>query len=418
MIRYGIVGIGGFGATWVRCLQALEQKGVARLAAAVVRNRPKYAAQVAALETQGCRIYARLEDMLADGRGALEVIGIPTGIGYHEPMAIETMEAGYNVHIEKPVAGTVQEVARLQEVERRTGRWCAVGYQWLHSPTVQWMRTRLTDGRLGAIQEMRCMIGWPRPASYYARNAWAGHLWDNGRWILDGPVTNAVAHYLTNMLYLLAAQQGANAALATMRAELYRAKPIATYDTACLEMHSIGGARLLFSTSHAVAHPLEPVMTVRCDRGTLDWTAQNDTAILHYADGREERFANPDPAYNAVRPFEYVARFAAGQEVALLSGLAEGGPHVLAVNLSFESSGDVWPVTIEYTENTVAQDGSDLMVIKGMEEALQQSYAHGQLFSDQGVPWGCATPSVSAAGYARFPQSEALGRRLGVNVPV
>jgi hypothetical protein len=45
------------------------------------------------------------------------------------------------------------------------------------------------------------------------------------------------AHYLTNVLYLLAAQPGGSLEIASVRAELYRAKTDSTsYDTACIEV--------------------------------------------------------------------------------------------------------------------------------------------------------------------------------------
>jgi predicted dehydrogenase len=64
-------------------------------------------------------------------------------------LATRLIQAGYPVVVEKPVAGTIQEVDRLITVERQTGRWCAVDYQWLHSPTIQWLRQRIAAGALG-----------------------------------------------------------------------------------------------------------------------------------------------------------------------------------------------------------------------------------------------------------------------------
>jgi len=135
LIRYGIVGAGGFAARWVEWIERLEATGVARLAAAVVRDRTRYAAEVERLTTRGCRIYASLEEMLAEGQ--IDLVGVPTGIAQHVPMATQAMEAGYNVLIEKPIAAAIQEARALREVERRTGRWCAVGFQFVYSPTIQ-----------------------------------------------------------------------------------------------------------------------------------------------------------------------------------------------------------------------------------------------------------------------------------------
>lgn len=401
MIRYGIVGIGGFAATWVRCLAELEAEGVARLAAAVVRRPQHYGEQLARLQAAGVAIYPDLDAMLAGGRGAIDVIGIPTGIAYHEPMATRAMEAGYNVIVEKPVAGTVQEVRRLQEVEKRTGRWCAVGYQWCYTPTAQWIVSRLTAGDLGRVREARAMIAWPRDSHYYARNAWAGQLRDGDRWILDGPATNATAHFLTQLLYYVAAQQGRPAAIDAVRAELYRAKPIPSYDTSCIEVRMADGARLLHYVSHSVVRQSDPVIHLECERGTVDWT-YDDVATIRYADGRREQYANPAPERVHTLPFRQTARVAAGLDPAPLCGLAEGGPHVLAINLAFESSRGVMSIPADCLLLSQAPSGGELIVVQGMEDALLQAYADGVMFSDLGLPWARATEAVSAEGYTDF----------------
>ena len=128
--------------------------------------------------------------------------GPPGGPAANAPLAVQAMEAGYNVLVEKPVTATVQDLAWMQEAERRTGRWCAVDYQFVYSPTTQWVLDKLTGGELGRLLEARVRISWPRSASYYARNAWAGQLRRaDGAWVLDGPATNATAHYLLQALY-------------------------------------------------------------------------------------------------------------------------------------------------------------------------------------------------------------------------
>jgi predicted dehydrogenase len=412
MIRFGIVGIGGFAATWVRCLQELEREGTARLAAAVVRRPDHYRDRVARLEGAGCSIYPDLDAMLAAGRASLDVIGIPTGIAYHEPMATRAMEAGYDVMIEKPVAGTLQEATRLQEVERRTGRWCAVDYQWLHSPTARWIVSRLVAGSLGRVREARGMISWPRDSAYYARNAWAGQLRHGDRWILDGPATNATAHYLTQMLYYVAAQQRRPIAIEAVRAELYRAKPIPSYDTSCLEVLMPEGARVLHYASHAVTQQHEPVIHLDCEGGSVDWTAEGDAAVIRYADGREERYANPAPERVHTLPFEQTARVAAGEEPAPLCGLAEGVPHVLAINLAFESSHGVLTLPPDRLSHTLTASEGELIAAEGMDDALRQAYATGAMFSEMNLPWARATETVPAISYVAFPRAAELRRAL------
>ncbi len=374
----------------------------------MVRDRTRYAAEVERLTARGCRICVSLEEMLAEGQ--IDLVGVPTGIAQHVPMATQTMEAGYNVLIEKPIAATIQEARALREVERRTGRWCAVGFQFVYSPTIQWLKERLRSGRLGALREARAMVGWPRNAQYYARNSWAGQLRQGKAWVLDGPATNATAHHLHNMLYLAASQGGAE--IAAVRAELYRAAPIPGYDTSCIEVLMDSGTRLLHCASHALHEALEPVMDVICERGTVHWQAEDNSALIRYADGQEERCADPDRDTMHARVFEQVARLAAGLEPAPLCGLAEAEPHVLAIDLAFESSEGIATILPPHAEPGGANDGPALAYIQGMEELLRQALASGRMFSELAAPWARPTLAAPARGYERFPRGEALARAL------
>jgi len=414
MINYGVVGVGGFGATWVRSLKILEERGIARLGAAAERNREGCAQQIAALEAEGRPVYDSLSAMLSQERGRIDLVGIAAGIPFHEPLAIQAMEAGYAVHVEKPVAATVQEVSHLREVEQRTGRRCSVGYQSIYSPTMQWLRRQLQSGRVGTVHEMRSMISWPRAASYYARNSWAGHLRDGGRWVLDGPATNATAHYLMNPLYLAMYVGQGRDEIRSVEGELYRAKPIESYDTSCMRVTMGSGITVVNVVSHAVSESMEPTMTILCSGGQITWSAQDNAATIHYADGREEQFVDPDVGDIHVRPFAQVARVAAGEEDAPLCGLTEAGAQVLAINLAFESSAGIWDIPQAYVDRQTADDGSELVVVKGMEEALRAVQASGRLFSELGVPWAHRGEPAPAEGYAAFPQGRALRRKMGL----
>ncbi len=410
MIRYGIVGVGGFAGTWVRSLRTLEGQGIANLEAAVIRNPDKYPEQVAVLRDAGRPIYATLDEMLAEGHGRLDVIGVPTGIPYHEPRAVQAMEAGYNVVIEKPAAGTIQEVERMAAAVQRTGRWCGVGYQQIYSPSIQWLRSKILDGSLGRLVEARSVICWPRPLSYYERNAWAGKLRSNDRWILDGPATNATAHFINHMTYLTQASEGDDFAIRTVRAELYRAKPIETYDTSSIEIITERGTRLYHYVTHSCVGSIEPTSVFECEKGTVYWERSGDSLRVEYRDGSREEFQNPDPAYVHAGFLAQIARVAAGEEPAPLCGIAEAAPQVLVINLAIESCRGILQIPEENTY-TVDANGSPLVAIQGIEDAMRTAFEKGGMLSDQDLSWAQQTEAMSPEGYTSFP-SESLGEIL------
>jgi predicted dehydrogenase len=282
----------------------------------------------------------------------------------------------------------------------------------LYTPTTRWIASRLADGALGRVREARGMIAWPRDSIYYGRNAWAGRLRHGDRWTLDGPATNATAHFLTQMLYYVAAQQRRPIAITAVRAELYRAKAIPSYDTSCIEVLMPEGTRVLHYASHAIVQQHDPTIHLACDGGSVDWTSVGDAAVIRYADGRTERYANPTPERVHILPFEQTARVAAGKDPAPLCGLAEGGPHVLAINLAFESSRGIFTVPPDRLSRTFTPSGGELIAIDGLEQTLRRAYATGAMFSEMELPWAHATEPVPAEGYVTFPRDPELRRAL------
>ena len=66
-VKFGIVGIGGFGQTHVRSVEALEREGRARLDAAVVIDPENHPEKLAEFETRKVRVYDTFDDLLSAG---------------------------------------------------------------------------------------------------------------------------------------------------------------------------------------------------------------------------------------------------------------------------------------------------------------------------------------------------------------
>jgi predicted dehydrogenase len=161
------------------------------------------------------------------------------------------MRAGLHVYCEKPVAATVQEVDKLIEAKKETGRSVAVGFQHIYSNSIQKLKSRICGGELGKVRFLTLVCGWPRSETYYRRNEWAGKLRVGEEWILDSPANNAHAHYLMNALYLCSSAAGKAENPTEIRAELYRANRIEGPDTVLLRFATTGGSSAFVIFTHA-----------------------------------------------------------------------------------------------------------------------------------------------------------------------
>ncbi|MEM2970618.1 MAG: Gfo/Idh/MocA family oxidoreductase, partial [Candidatus Bathyarchaeia archaeon] len=149
-------------------------------------------------------------------------------------MTIETLENGYNLIVEKPPAATIQDLDEMLEAERKSGKFCAVGFQFLYMKTVRKLKEYICDGKLGEIEKVLVKGKWKRQDSYYERTPWAGKFIYNGQYVLDGTINNPLAHFLMNSLYFASRKRGEADNPKLVRAELYRGHQIEGEDTSCL----------------------------------------------------------------------------------------------------------------------------------------------------------------------------------------
>jgi hypothetical protein len=131
------------------------------------------------------------------------------------------------------------------------------------------LKRDLLEGRYGRPLRLATLCAWPRDRAYYRRNSWAGRLRDrdSGAWVLDSPANNAMAHFLHNALFVLGPAMAHSALPAAVTAELARAYPIDSADTAACRVMTDGGCEVLFLASHVTERPIEPRFASNAGRG-------------------------------------------------------------------------------------------------------------------------------------------------------
>ncbi len=148
-------------------------------------------------EEYGVKAFTSITDMIKSEN--IQMAIVCTAHPYHANPAIEAMEAGAHVLIEKPLASTLQDCDRIVEAAHRTGKKTGVISQrrW-YQPIVR-MKKAIDEGKigtpmLGTIQ----MLGW-RDKSYYDSDTW------RGSWELEGGgvLVNQSPHQLDLLQWLM-----------------------------------------------------------------------------------------------------------------------------------------------------------------------------------------------------------------------
>lgn len=146
-IAVGVLGVGGRG-TYVG--RVFAKVGQAQNPCQVVAVCDVYQKRVDQnKEFHKCDGYLDYREVIA--RKDVDAVIVATPDHWHAKMALEAMDAGKDVYLEKPMCHTVEEARRLIEKVKRTGRIIQVGSQTTSAD--QWWKAKkaIADGAIGEM---------------------------------------------------------------------------------------------------------------------------------------------------------------------------------------------------------------------------------------------------------------------------
>jgi UDP-N-acetyl-2-amino-2-deoxyglucuronate dehydrogenase len=129
------------------------------------------------------------KDMLEKMKGKMDFVTIATPNHLHYEMAMESMKAGYDILIEKPIAFEASRVQEIQDEADKLGREAYCVLQVRYNPTVKMMERVLEEGLLGDIRSVCFIQRWQRPIGYF--KDWRGFIDQGGRSLYEYGI-----HYL------------------------------------------------------------------------------------------------------------------------------------------------------------------------------------------------------------------------------
>ncbi len=142
-IPVGLLGYGYWGPNLLRNFSACAQTEVAGVYDASPARRAALARDNPHLKVAGS-----LEEFLAL---PLKAVAVATPVSTHYPLAKACLEAGLDVLVEKPLAGTVKEARELVELAERLGRVLMVDHTYLFSSAVRLIKSLVDAGELGEL---------------------------------------------------------------------------------------------------------------------------------------------------------------------------------------------------------------------------------------------------------------------------
>jgi len=397
-VRFGLAGLGGYAAYMCDRLLAEQAAPWARLVAVCEPELHRFPERAEQLRHRGVVLLRSFEQLLSEN---IEAVCLPVPIDLHCPFTQAALSAGKAVLCEKPAAGCVDDVDLMIAARDRAALPVGIGFQDVYQPAVHEIKRRLAAGEFGAIRSVAVAGCWPRGDRYYRRNTWAGRLQRNGRWILDSPAQNALAHYLHLALFLMGHGVDESARPVRVEAELYRANPIENYDTCSLRLTMPDAAILLAGFTHACGVNTDASLVVHAEKARIVYKPARQIEIHH------EAVVERLPLLRAIHPrmFQTFHAWLRGTDPQAPGGTLEmARAHVLATNVASQAS-PVVDIPQQYItllrEEIVA---TPLRAVQGIEQAIQSSVRAGQMLHESGLlPW-TVPPGVMdvPADYAHF----------------
>ncbi|WP_229775565.1 Gfo/Idh/MocA family protein, partial [Anaerosalibacter bizertensis] len=104
----------------------------------------------------------------------IDVVAICTESGYHSKHAIDCLNAGKHVLVEKPMALSSAEADEMIRLAKEKNLKLGVCHQNRFNPPIQKLRRAIEEGRFGKIINGTARILWNRNDDYYKQAAWRG----------------------------------------------------------------------------------------------------------------------------------------------------------------------------------------------------------------------------------------------------
>jgi predicted dehydrogenase len=157
--------------------------------------------------------YSKYEELLEKSDVDAVIVATPTST--HTGIAIDCLNAGKDVLVEKPLARTYAEAKKIVDVAKKNKRKLMVGMNLRYRPDTMLLRSFINSNEIGEPFYIKC--GWIRKQSssekWFTKKEQSGggvildlgiHLLDMALWLLDYPEVSSVAttnfqHYTKNV---------------------------------------------------------------------------------------------------------------------------------------------------------------------------------------------------------------------------
>ena len=205
----------------------------------------------------------------------VDAICICTPSGTHAPLAIEALNAGKHVVLEKPMALNTAQCDEIIAAAERNGKRITVIAQMRTAPDIIRAKQLLKDGALGQLIMAQLHMCYYRPASYYA-GSWRGTKKMDG----GGALMNQGIHGVDILRDLMGPVKQVSSVVRTLLHD------IEVEDAAVASLEFENGAIGVITASTATAPGYDRELRIYGTRGGMEF--KEDKMVRLVLDGVEQ----------------------------------------------------------------------------------------------------------------------------------
>ena len=380
-MRIALAGISGYGDKYLSMLENYVPNGLKQLVG-VIDPKGDQSYHLPWIRKSGIKIYDTVTEFYNHEHADLMILSSP--VSFHYEQTLESIRHNSYVLCEKPLVPTLQEAIDLDRETGKQSERIGVGFQWSYAQCMQVLKKRIQAGDFGAPKYLKAMVSWPREWTYYSRSAWHGRIRDeHGRLVMDSIVSNAAAHYLHNMLFVMGKEPEKAAMPESIEGSIYRGKKIESYDTCFLRGMLEDKIPFLFVASHASHVTSNPQFEYRFEKAVIGYREDRDPFLhVYWTDGRKEILGKPQSVAEEAEKINWMIRCVENNERPACQ-LKTVLPHLLVTNVLMER------MPIIPFDNTMKTQGPNLPDewVCGLFEAMSACYEQFVLPDEINIPW-------------------------------
>lgn len=257
VLRIAVIGCGGIAQKHVASLAELNGEAeLVSLCDIQEESVERFANDVCRPLFPKVATYTAVSEMLE--QEDIDLVVVASSSDSHGRLAMEALQSGKHILVEKPLALSLEEACGIVEEARRRELVAAVSYQARYLPLMEEMMAAVQQGKFGMLSHGVVSMRWNRGLSYYRKSPWR-ESWSRG----GGLFMNQCIHYIDLLTWFMGPVQSVYAQAGTY------GDPIQVENAGAVVLRFRSGAIGLIEAATSIApRPLGTSISLFGDKGS------------------------------------------------------------------------------------------------------------------------------------------------------